>query len=80
MNKAMLYIRDNEQCNRIVMTHVADAEDDVMAELRKNAELLSVIYPKYIIDVTLVGNAVVGISAVHTPLGAVSLSLSCALP
>jgi hypothetical protein len=52
MNKAMLYIRDNEQTSHVAMVHVHKNHEDevVMNAFKQNVVLLNRMYPKYVID------------------------------
>ena len=52
MNKAMLYIRENEQTSHVAMVHVHPDESNeaVMDAFKRNVVLLNKMYPKFVID------------------------------
>lgn len=54
MNKAVLYVRENEQTSRMAMVHVYDPEVGVPANLERHVSLLDAIYPKLRIDLVTV--------------------------
>lgn len=54
LNKAVLYVKANEQTQRLIMVHVAKDVNDVDRKLRENVYLLDSIYPKLRIDFLLV--------------------------
>jgi len=50
MNKAILYIRDNEQTNWILMVHVHSDERDIPPKMEEHCKILDQAYPKFRID------------------------------
>lgn len=61
LNKAVLYVRDNEQCNRLMIVHCFQAaeEDDAktnsfLDKLRFSIDVLAECYPKLRLDLVLV--------------------------
>lgn len=52
MNKAMLYIRENEQGSHVAMVHVHEVQEskETMSAFKRNVVLLNAMYPKYTID------------------------------
>jgi len=63
LNKAVLYARDNELCDRLIITHVYNPNDssstshessNVPERLKENLSLLDHMYPKTKIDILLV--------------------------
>ena len=51
LNKAILYARDNECCDHLIIVHVCQDKNSSIPEiLRKNLNLLDHIYPKIKID------------------------------
>ena len=54
LNKAVLYVRQNEDCAHIRIIHVYDVESRIPRRLRRNVALLDEAYPKVKIDLILV--------------------------
>ena len=54
MNKAVLYVRENEQTHRMTMVHCYDQESAVPLDLARKVALLDAIYPKLRIDLLTV--------------------------
>ena len=50
MNKAVLYVRDNEQTRRIIFVHCCERAEDAPSTLTHNVQLLDSIYPKLRMD------------------------------
>lgn len=54
LNKAVLYVRDNEQTNWLLIVHVYQDREGIPARLAENVKLLDEAYPKMRIDLVLV--------------------------
>eukprot|EP01041_Mallomonas_annulata_P000905 gene905-1754_t len=58
LNKAILYARDNELCDRLIIVHIYDPQFSIGCEipqrLQENLNILDHIYPKMKIDLLLV--------------------------
>jgi len=54
LNKAVLYVRDNEQTNWLLIVHVYQDREGIPARLTENVKLLDEAYPKMRIDLVLV--------------------------
>jgi amino acid transporter len=54
LNKAVLYVRDNELTNVFRIVHVYESEDRIPPRLEEYIDLLDKMYPKLKIDLTLV--------------------------
>ena len=54
LNKAVLYVRQNEDCAHIRVIHVYEHEARIPRRLRRNVALLDEAYPKVKIDLILV--------------------------
>lgn len=54
LNKAILYVRDNELTDRLRIVHVYKSEEDIPTRLRQNIQILDEMYPKHRIDLGLV--------------------------
>jgi amino acid transporter len=54
LNKAILYVRDNELTDRLRIVHVYSTEDAIPPRLRENVKILDEMYPKHRIDLGLV--------------------------
>lgn len=54
LNKAVLYVRDNELTNVFRVVHVYESEDRIPSKLEEYIDLLDKMYPKLKIDLTLV--------------------------
>eukprot|EP01117_Protostelium_nocturnum_P019958 TRINITY_DN8784_c0_g1_i1.p1 TRINITY_DN8784_c0_g1~~TRINITY_DN8784_c0_g1_i1.p1 ORF type:complete len:644 (+),score=213.44 TRINITY_DN8784_c0_g1_i1:346-2277(+) len=54
LNKAILYVRDNELTNWLQIVHVYKTEDRIPADLETNVMFLDKQYPKLCIDLVLV--------------------------
>lgn len=54
LNKAVLYVRDNEQTNWLLIVHVYQEREGIPARLAANVQLLDEAYPKMRIDLVLV--------------------------
>jgi len=50
LNKALLYIRDNEQTNWVIIAHVYKNKEDIPPKLEENCRLMEQAWPKYRID------------------------------
>jgi len=53
LNKAILYIRENEDTSWVRIVHVCHRESEVTAELQNNIQIMDAIYPKMRIDAVL---------------------------
>jgi hypothetical protein len=47
LNKAVLYIRDNEQTNWIVIVHIYKNHEEIPPKLEQNVRILDEAYPKF---------------------------------
>lgn len=54
LNKAILYVRENEQTDKLTVVHCYDAERAVPAELSASVRLMDRIYPKLCINLLCV--------------------------
>eukprot|EP00026_Physarum_polycephalum_P004240 Phypoly_transcript_04257.p1 GENE.Phypoly_transcript_04257~~Phypoly_transcript_04257.p1 ORF type:complete len:658 (+),score=108.09 Phypoly_transcript_04257:78-2051(+) len=54
LNKAVLYVRDNEQTNWLLIVHVYHDREGIPKRLAENVQLLDEAYPKMRIDLVLV--------------------------
>jgi len=54
LNKAMMYIRDNEATSRLTVVHAFEDVKDIPANLKKNVEFLDHLYPKIRVNLLLV--------------------------
>eukprot|EP01111_Echinosteliopsis_oligospora_P016693 TRINITY_DN7020_c0_g1_i2.p1 TRINITY_DN7020_c0_g1~~TRINITY_DN7020_c0_g1_i2.p1 ORF type:complete len:356 (+),score=74.72 TRINITY_DN7020_c0_g1_i2:1055-2122(+) len=54
LNKAVLYVRDNEQTNWLLIVHVYTAKESIPPRLQSNVQMLDEAYPKMRIDLVLV--------------------------
>jgi len=54
LNKAILYVRDNEQTNWLRIVHVYEHEHLIPPNLQRNIEFLDHCYPKIRLDLILV--------------------------
>lgn len=54
LNKAILYVRENELTDRLRIVHVYKNEEDIPSRLRENIKILDEMYPKHRIDLGLV--------------------------
>lgn len=54
LNKAILYVRNNEDCAHIRIIHVYESEDKIPPKLLRNVHMLDECYPKIKIDLVLV--------------------------
>ena len=54
MNKAVLYVRNNEDCAHIRIIHVYEDEARIPAKLLRNVNILDECYPKIKVDLVLV--------------------------
>lgn len=54
LNKAVLYVRDNEQTNWLLIVHVYQEREGIPSRLAENVKLLDEAYPKMRIDLVLV--------------------------
>eukprot|EP00808_Paulinella_micropora_P016885 g64774.t1 len=54
LNKAVLYIRENEDCTNITFVHVYEDRDRIPKNLNQHVHLLGRMYPKQKIDLALV--------------------------
>lgn len=54
LNKAMLYIEDNEDCNWVRIVHFYSDPEDIPRGLDRNVRMLNETYPKMRIDLILV--------------------------
>lgn len=54
LNKALLYVRENEDCGWVKIIHCYDSKRDIPRQLEFNVALLDRIYPKLRIDLVLV--------------------------
>ena len=46
INKAILYVKNNEQTHNVCIIHATDREEHLPPKLRENVRLLDSIYPK----------------------------------
>jgi len=57
LNKAMLYIQQNEQTNRIIVVHCTHTESNVDSPLTEHVKLIDVLYPKVKVSLlTIIGD------------------------
>ena len=54
LNKAILYVKNNEQTHSLCIVHACDDEESIAPNLRENVHLLDGIYPKLRIDLVVV--------------------------
>jgi len=54
MNRAILYIRSNEQTNWIQFVHVYKSPEDIPSKLEESIKFLNSAYPKFRIDLLLI--------------------------
>jgi len=54
LNKAILYIRDNEQTNWVLMVHTTKDDKEIPADFEDNCKILDKAYPKFRIDPVVV--------------------------
>ena len=54
MNKATLYVRDNEESGHIKFVHIYDKIKSITAQLEVNHRTLDEIYPKAPIDLVFI--------------------------
>jgi len=54
LNKAVLYVRQNEDCAYIRIVHVYDEDENIPQNLERNVQILDEEYPKVKIDLVLV--------------------------
>lgn len=54
LNKAVLYVRQNEQTHRLTVVHCYEPGSDIQEDLARKVALLDAIYPKLRIDLLLV--------------------------
>jgi len=58
LNKALLYARDNELCDRIIIAHIYNPiqaiNSEIRSRLKENLHILDHIYPKMKVDLLLV--------------------------
>jgi len=54
LNKAMMYIRENESTSRLTVVHAYEDEKDIPSHLKKNVEFLDHLYPKIRVNLFLV--------------------------
>jgi len=54
MNKAILYVLDNEITDNLKMVHVYESQDTIPAALQRNVAMLDETYPKITIDLVLI--------------------------
>eukprot|EP00455_Lapot_gusevi_P011346 TRINITY_DN1521_c0_g1_i4.p1 TRINITY_DN1521_c0_g1~~TRINITY_DN1521_c0_g1_i4.p1 ORF type:complete len:707 (+),score=215.07 TRINITY_DN1521_c0_g1_i4:132-2252(+) len=54
LNKAILYVRQNEDCSCIRIVHCYEQESDIPANFHEHVALIDEIYPKIKIDLVLV--------------------------
>ena len=54
INKAILYVKNNEQTHNVCIIHATDREEHLPPKLRENVRLLDSIYPKLRIDLVVV--------------------------
>jgi len=54
LNKALMYIRDNESSNRLTVVHAFSDATQVPLKLQKNVEFLDRLYPKIRINLMLI--------------------------
>jgi len=54
LNKAVLYVRDNEQTNWLLIVHVYTHKENIPPRLQSNVQMLDEAYPKMRIDLVLV--------------------------
>eukprot|EP01006_Ploeotia_vitrea_P041877 TRINITY_DN66583_c13_g2_i1.p1 TRINITY_DN66583_c13_g2~~TRINITY_DN66583_c13_g2_i1.p1 ORF type:complete len:781 (-),score=393.03 TRINITY_DN66583_c13_g2_i1:1558-3858(-) len=50
MNKAILYIRENEQTRHVLIVHVCEKESDVPSHFAEHVQVLDALYPKVQVD------------------------------
>jgi len=54
LNKAIMYVRDNESSNCLTIVHAHETEKDIPSSLKKNVEWLDRLYPKIRVNLLLV--------------------------
>eukprot|EP01138_Halocafeteria_seosinensis_P001018 gb/GECG01001042.1/.p1 GENE.gb/GECG01001042.1/~~gb/GECG01001042.1/.p1 ORF type:complete len:679 (+),score=40.93 gb/GECG01001042.1/:1-2037(+) len=54
LNKAILYVRDNEQTGRLIIIHVIEENRLEPTQLKEHVQFLDLVYPKLRIDLLLV--------------------------
>jgi len=54
LNKAMMYVRENESTSRLTVVHAYEDENDIPKNLKSNVEFLDHLYPKIRVDLLLV--------------------------
>jgi len=63
LNKAILYARDNDNCDKIIITHIYNKNDmilhnnktkSIITKLKMNLQVLDYIYPKMKVDLLLI--------------------------
>lgn len=54
LNKAMLYVRDNEQSNWVIIVHVYQKKENIPPKLEEYCHILEQAWPKYRVDLVLV--------------------------
>jgi len=54
LNKAIMYVRENESSNCLTIVHAYESERDVPQNLKKNVEFLDRLYPKIRVNLLLV--------------------------
>lgn len=57
LNKAVLYVRDNENCTNIRIIHIYTDNDQIPEKLVRNVAILDELYPKFKIDLYCVKSA-----------------------
>lgn len=54
LNKAILYVRDNEQTGKLVIVHALDGNEKEPSNLKTHVRFLDQTYPKLRIDLLIV--------------------------
>jgi len=54
LNKAMMYIRENESTSRLTVVHAFEDDKDIPSNLKRNVEFLDHLYPKIRVNLLLV--------------------------
>jgi len=54
LNKAIMYVRDNESSNCLTIVHAYESEELVPVHIKKNVEFLDKLYPKIRVNLLLV--------------------------
>lgn len=53
LNKALMYVRDNEQSNKLTIIHVYESPEKIPPKLQKHVAIMDEIYPKFSVNLRL---------------------------